>query len=153
MQKRQQAAASQDKPQEPLPAGKAIVKAVPSGGALILNPVAKKLQGGDPYCFLAYISVPRVGNPNASEEAFAHEAREAIREKIIGKKVDFVTEYMAGNKKAVSVTIDGEDLASVLVSKSLAKVNERRMHTQEGGLHDRLLGLQEEVSKKNKGVW
>ena len=60
---------------------------------------------------------------------------------------------MAGNKKAVSVTIDGEDLASVLVSKSLAKVNERRMHTQEGGLHDRLLGLQEEVSKKNKGVW
>ena len=60
---------------------------------------------------------------------------------------------MAGNKKAVRVTIGDEDLATLLVSMSLAKVNERRANTVEGGFHEKLLTLQEEVSKKGKGVW
>ena len=97
--------------------------------------------------------MPRIGTPNRTEEAYAFDAREAIREKIIGQKVDFVTEYMAGSKKAVSVQINGEDLASHLVKLSLAKVNERRANTPEGGLHEQLLAIQEEVSKKGKGVW
>lgn len=104
-------------------------------------------------CYLAYVSVPRVGNPNRAEEPFAYEAREAIREMVIGRKVDYVTEYMAGNRKAISVSVEGEDIATLLVTKSLAKVNERRANTPEGGLHDRLLAVQEEVSKKGKGVW
>ena len=62
------------------------------------------------------MGVPRIGNPNRNEEPFAYQAREAIREKIIGRKVDYVTEYMAGSKKAVSVSVDGEDLATMLVS-------------------------------------
>ena len=102
---------------------------------------------------MAYVGVPRIGNPNRNEEPFAYQAREAIREKIIGRKVDYVTEYMAGNKKAVSVSVDGEDLATMLVSQSLARVNERRANTAEGGLHERLLALQEEEKKKSKGVW
>ena len=65
---------------------------------------------------MAYVGVPRIGNPNRNEEPFAYQAREAIREKIIGRKVDYVTEYMAGSKKAVSVSVDGEDLATMLVS-------------------------------------
>lgn len=43
---------------------------------------------------------------------------------------------MAGNKKAVSVKVNGEDLASLLVEASLAKVNERRANTLEGGYHE-----------------
>lgn len=99
------------------------------------------------------MSVPRVGNPNRSEEPFAYEARELIREMLIGRKVDYVTEYMAGTKKAVSIKIEDQDIASLLVANSLAKVNERRAFTEEGGLHDQLLTIQEEVSKKGKGVW
>ena len=91
-------------------------------------------------CYLAYITVPRIGNPNRNEEPFAYEAREAIREKLIGRKVDYVTEYMAGSKKAVSIQVEGEDIATLLVSQSLAKVNERRGNIkEEEGLHDALL--------------
>ena len=98
--------------------------------------------------------MPRIGTPNRLEDAFAYEARETIREMIIGRKVDYVTEYMAGNKRAISIEIEGEgSLAEILVTKSLAKVNERRGNTQEGGLHDKLLKIQDEVSKKGKGVW
>ena len=81
-----------------------MVKAVPSGDSICLAPIGKKAkQDDDPYCFLAYISVPRIGTPNRNEEAYAFDAREAIRDKVIGQKVDYVTEYMAGSKKAVSV--------------------------------------------------
>ncbi len=127
--------------QGPLPSGKAIVKSVPSGDQICLVPVSKKHQNDDPLCYLAYISVPRIGNPNRNEEPFAYEAREAIRDKLIGRKVDYVTEYMAGAKKAVSIKLEGEDIASLLVSESLAKVNERRGNTSEEGLHDSLLKI------------
>ena len=60
---------------------------------------------------------------------------------------------MAGNKKAIRVTHNDEDLATLLVGMSLAKVNERRANTVEGGFHEQLRTLQEEVSKKGKGVW
>ena len=151
MRASQQSAASskgQKKDSQPLPAGKALVKAVPSGDSICLVPIGgKKLkQGEDPFCFLAYLSVPRIGTPNRTEEAYAFDAREAIREKLIGQKVDYVTEYMAGNKKAVSVRIGGEDIATLLVKASLAKVNERRANTAEGGPHEQLLAVQEEVS-------
>ena len=68
-----------------MPAGKALVKAVPSGDSICLVPIGKKAKSGeDPYCYLAYVGVPRIGTPNRNEEAFAFEAREAIREKLIG---------------------------------------------------------------------
>lgn len=127
---------------------------MPSGDSICLIPIGKKAnKDDDPYCFLAYLNVPRIGTPNRLEEAYAFDAREAIREKAIGRKVDYVTEYMAGSKKAVCVKVEGECLASLLVSLSLAKVNERRANTAEGGLHEQLLAIQEEVSTKGKGVW
>ena len=138
-----------------MPSGKAIVKAVQSGDSIHLTPVAKKLANSnwDSHCFLAYVSVPRVGNQSRSEEPFAFEAREVVRELIIGRKVDFNTEYMAGSKKAISISVEGEDLATLLVGKSLAKVSERRGNTVEGSLHDKLLLKQEEVKQAGKGVW
>ena len=33
---------------------------------------------------LAYVNAPRVGNRDRKEEAFAHDARELLREKLIG---------------------------------------------------------------------
>ena len=79
-----QQAAGEKKPKEVLPSGKAIVKAVPSGDNLVLTSAGKKAIPGDPYCYLAYVNVPKIGNPNRQEEPFAYEAREAIRGKIIG---------------------------------------------------------------------
>lgn len=81
--------------------GKAIVRAVQSGDCLTLAKTGK-----DPWeeqCFLAFISAPRSGNASRSEEPFAFDAREFLREKIIGKKVDFTIEYLIKERKYVSV--------------------------------------------------
>ena len=80
----------------------------------------------DALCHLAYISGPRLGNPNRAEEPFAFEARELIREKMIGKKCDYTIEYVANGKRFMSIRIDNSDLAMMLVEQSMAKVNEKR---------------------------
>jgi staphylococcal nuclease domain-containing protein 1 len=69
-----------------------MVRAVQSGDCLTLA----KTAGKDPFeeqCYLAFVSAPRCGNNNRSEEPFAFDAREFVREKIIGRKVDFTIEY------------------------------------------------------------
>ena len=101
---------------------------------------------------LAYISTPRLGNPHRTEEPFAFEARELIREKIIGRKCDLTVEYVANGKRFVSLRYEGQDLATLLVEQSLAKVNEKRDKMKEGGLHEKLLEIQAEEAKKTKGV-
>ena len=44
-------------------------------------------------------------------------------------------------------------MATLLVSESLAKVNDKRGSTEEGGLHDKLLKLQDETKTKTKNIW
>ena len=81
---------------------------MPSGDSLLLH----KTKGVDPFeaiCYLAYISAPRMGNPNRIEEAFAFEARELVRERLIGKKVTFTLEYMANGKRFVSVKLPEDE--------------------------------------------
>ena len=97
-----------------------------------------------------------MGNPNRKEEPFGFEARELVRNKLIGKKVTFKLEYMANGKRFISVKLpgeDGQDLATFLVSESMARVNDKRGNTEEGSLHHNLLALQTEISKKTKNIW
>ena len=63
--------------------GKAFVREVISGDYFKLHKAAGKDQF-EALVHLAYISAPRVGNPNRKEEPFAHDARELMREKLIG---------------------------------------------------------------------
>ena len=102
---------------------------------------------------LAYVSTPRLGNPSRAEEPFAFEARELLREKIIGRKCDLTIEYIANGKRFVSLRYEDQDLATLLVEQSLAKVNEKRASMAPGGLHEKLLAIQEVEEKKAKGVW
>ena len=68
--------------------GKALVREVLSGDTVKLQKTAGK-DKFEALVHLAYISTPRMGTQNRSEEPFAHEARELIREKLIGKKCDY----------------------------------------------------------------
>lgn len=67
-----------------------------------------------------------MGNPNRTEEPFAFEARELLREKIIGRKCDLTIEFIANGKRFVSLRFEDQDLATLLVEQSLAKVNDKR---------------------------
>ena len=141
--------------------GKAIVRGVPSADSLILAKTTGKDQFED-ICYLAYIKAPRIGNLTRTEEPYAYEARELIREKIIGRKVDFTVEYMAGSKRHVSVRLDGDpatindvptDLASQLVLNSLARVNEKRGPNSLPPLHEALLEIETKLKEKQRGVF
>ena len=52
---------------------------------------------------MAYISAPRPGTNNRSEEPFAFDAREFVREKVIGRKVDFTIEYQIKERKYITI--------------------------------------------------
>jgi hypothetical protein len=86
----------------------AVVKAVPSGDSLVLH-CSKGPDQFDSICYLAFVSAPRVGNPNRKEEPFGFEARELVRTKLIGKKVTFKLEYMANGKRFVSIKVPGTE--------------------------------------------
>ena len=137
------------------------MRGVPSADSLILAKTTGKDQFED-ICYLAYIKAPRIGNLTRTEEPFAYEARELIRDKIIGRKVDFTVEYMAGSKRHVSVRLDGEpatindeptDLASQLVLNSLARVNEKRGTNPLPPLHEQLLEIENKLKGNLKGVF
>ena len=128
------------------------MREVLSGDTLRLQKTTGKDQF-DALVHLAYISTPRLGNPNRTEEPFAFEAREQIREKLIGRKCDYTIQYVANGKRFVSVSFEEKDLATLLVEQSLAKANEKRPQTTPGGLHEKLLEIQEVEAKKTKGVW
>ena len=91
--------------------GKAIVREVISGDYFKMHKTAGKDQF-EANVNLAYINAPRTGNPSRKEEPFAHDAREFLREKLIGQKVDYTIEYIAGGRRFVSIRLEEKDLAS-----------------------------------------
>ena len=114
------------------------MREVLSGDTLRLSKTTGKDQF-DALVHLAYISTPRLANPNRTEEPFAFEARELLREKLIARKCDYTIEYIANGKRFVSIRLEGQDQAMLLVEQSLAKANEKRALTTAGGLHEKLL--------------
>ena len=76
---------------------------------------------------LAWISAPRLGSSQRVEEPFAFDAREHVREKIIGKKCTFIVQYTVGGRRYLTVEVDKVDVALQLVQAGLAKVQEKRV--------------------------
>jgi len=72
----------------------ALVKAVNSGDYLTITKAGK-----DYNVFLASVAAPKIGSASRSEEPFGFEAREFLRDKIIGRKCDFHPEYNFGGRE------------------------------------------------------
>lgn len=99
----------------------ALVKAVNSGDYLTLTKAGK-----DYNVFLASVAAPKVGNASRSEEPFGFEAREFLRDKIIGRKCDFHPEYNFGGREYGSLLVDGGDMGLGIIKAGLAKVVEKK---------------------------
>ena len=68
--------------------GKGTIMGVLSADSIVM----KQTGSADPFegiVHLAWIQAPRIGSAQRTEEPFAFDARELIREKIIGKKCNF----------------------------------------------------------------
>ena len=125
----------------------ALVKAVNSGDYLTLT------KGGKDYnIFLASVSAPKMGSSSRVEEPFGFEAREFLREKIIGRKCDFYPEYNFGGRDYGSLILDGENMGISIVKAGLAKVLERKGALPTSTKYDELIEAQNEAKGKKIGI-
>ena len=56
-----------------------------------------------------------MGNANRNEEPFAFDAREFLREKVIGKKCEFHPEYTYSNREYGTLIVDNENINLAIV--------------------------------------
>jgi len=110
---------------------------------------------------------PATNAANATEyaEAFALEAREFVRQKLIGRRVNVTLDYVragkAGDEKNpkslperafYTVSVKGKNIALALVENGLAKVVEHFGQQQRSPEYDALFLAQQRAQKKKLGV-
>nr|CAG4638262.1 EOG090X01F7 [Cyclestheria hislopi] len=130
-----------------------------------------KLQDGSvKKIFLASIRPPRVGEDKAADPQkkgfrplydipWLYEAREFLRKKLIGKRVDVTVDYVQAasanfpEKTCCTVIIGGVNVAEALVSKGLATVIRYKQDDDQRSSHyDDLLAAEVKAAKTMKGV-
>ena len=144
-----------------------IVKQILSGDAIVIR---GQPQGGPPpektIC-LSNVTAPRMArrpNPNlegsieTKDEPYSWEAREYLRQKLIGKEIVFVKEYeVPGTKRVYGVIYAGKDTSAENVTESL--ISEGLVEVRRGGLkpddanQQRLIQLEEEAKTAGRGRW
>ncbi|KJE93940.1 hypothetical protein CAOG_04649 [Capsaspora owczarzaki ATCC 30864] len=142
---------------------KAIVKQVLSGDTIVLR--GKPVNGPpqEKTVSLANLVVPRLArrsndaNAAASEpeEAFAWDAREFLRTRLVGREVTFKTEYTIATMQRdfVSIIVNGENISQLLVKAGLAKT---RTPTNASKISEELVELQRieaEAQAAGTGQW
>jgi staphylococcal nuclease domain-containing protein 1 len=83
-----------------------------------------------------------MGSASRGEEPFAFEAREFLREKIVGKKCEFHIEYSYNNRDYGNLVVDGENLNLAIIQEGLAKVVEKRGTQPASRSYDELMAAQ-----------
>jgi staphylococcal nuclease domain-containing protein 1 len=105
---------------------KGLIKGVPSGDHVLIHKSTKTGPAKEIPAYLASIIAPKMGSTNRVEEPFAFDAREFLREKIIGKKCEFIQEYTYSGREYGTLMIENENMNLALVKQGLAKVLEKK---------------------------
>jgi len=136
---------------------KGLVKQVISADYIVLS----KSQKGtavpiEKHCYLANIQAPKMGSTNRTEEPFAFDAREFLRERIIGRKAEFTVEYSFANKDFGVLVVNGENINFEVVKAGFANVIERKgssAGTEKSPYVDQLLKLQQDAKLKKANIF
>ncbi|TMS34836.1 hypothetical protein L596_002347 [Steinernema carpocapsae] len=152
--------------QTPAPAGavkRGTVKQVLSGDALILQGPAVNGPPKEITVYLSNINVPRLakrpaeGQPVSSDEPFAWEAREFLRQKVVGKTVSFVRDFTAtSGREHGRIYLGGtsiENAENVNETGVAEGFFEVRTGKQIDEYAQKLLDLQEQAKSAKKGRW
>ncbi|XP_077975644.1 staphylococcal nuclease domain-containing protein 1-like [Styela clava] len=165
-QQQQQGVVGQVQTPAPLKQGRGIVKQVLSGDAIIVRGQPKGGPPPEKQINLSNITAPKLArraNPNVAEsvttndEAFAWQAREFLRKKLIGREVFFTIEYAPSADRCYGTVYlgkdnTGENVGSLLISEGLAevrKVGVRADNTE----HNHLIELEDQAKAAGKGKW
>lgn len=111
---------------QPLKTVKGLVKAVFSGDYFVISRSMKDGSTQEMQAYLASVQAPKMGSSNRVEEPFAFDAREFLRERIIGKKCEFQREYEYGGRDYGTLIVNGENLNLAIIKEGLAKVVEKK---------------------------
>ncbi len=101
---------------------------------------------------MASVSAPKIGNSNRLEEPFGFEAREFLREKIVGKKCDFHPEYNFSGRDYGTLLVNGENVGIQIVRAGLAKVVEKKGSIPVSPHYDDLVAAQNEAKTKKIAI-
>lgn len=133
-----------------------LVKSVQSGDSLVLgslkNPNAERILS------LAYCTAPHIKKD--ADEPGSYDSREALRELVIGKQIQFSVLYTIPNTKreyGVVILNDGRKLPEEMVKEGWLKLREDagRKEDSEAALQqlDHLRLLEATARKEDKGLW
>eukprot|EP01053_Blabericola_migrator_P001389 Blabericola_migrator_1__1388@NODE_1360_length_4722_cov_156_189903_g913_i0_p1_GENE_NODE_1360_length_4722_cov_156_189903_g913_i0NODE_1360_length_4722_cov_156_189903_g913_i0_p1_ORF_typecomplete_len954_score197_33SNase/PF00565_17/6_4e15SNase/PF00565_17/9_3e18SNase/PF00565_17/5_4e18SNase/PF00565_17/1_2e10SNase/PF00565_17/2_4e07TUDOR/PF00567_24/9_2e03TUDOR/PF00567_24/5_1e25SMN/PF06003_12/2_4e07LBR_tudor/PF09465_10/0_00058Tudor_3/PF18115_1/0_002tRNA_anti_2/PF13742_6/0_28_NODE_1360_length_4722_cov_156_1 len=133
----------------------AVVKYVPSGNQLVLLPQGRGTDKEGCYN-IGGIRAPRMAMKSATheepDESFAYESREFLRVKVIGKTIKYTKIGSHNGRDYITATFEGQDLAGLMLSEGLAKVEPSVHFPQPANMAD--LALVEKLARDQKlGIW
>ncbi|CAG2167551.1 unnamed protein product, partial [Oppiella nova] len=140
---------------------RAIVKLVLSGDSLIIRGQPKGGPPPEKQINLAYLIAPKVGRKlpdgsTTSDESHGWESREFLRTKLVGKEIQFRTEYKIsmGNtpREFGFLFLGDENINDTVVSEGMAEVV-RRQQNKDNAEVLRLIELEESAKAAQKGKW
>ena len=100
---------------------------------------------------LSNVKVPRITRDNT--EPYAFEARELLRTRTLGKKVNVVFDYTSNGKDYHSVFLEEKSLALMLIEKGLAKTRSQDNVTGRTSVYQQLTIAENRASAKGKNLF
>jgi len=130
--------------------GKGVVKAVYGGDWVIVQGA----PGPDGICpekkiYFSSISAPRMNNG----EAFAWDARNFLRNKVLGKQVSFKLEYKANNLEYGAIMCNGENIIEAVVAAGYARVLTQKDPSKRSAFYDNFKDAEAHAKETNIGIW
>ena len=94
-----------------------------------------------------------MGSSNRVEDAFGFDAREFLRDRIIGKKCEFHKEYEYGGRDYGTLMVNRENMNLAIIKEGLAKVIEKKGNLPASRHYDDLMAAQLEAKNRKKNVF
>lgn len=140
-----------------------IVKQITSGDCIVIrNAMQKDGKFLEKQVMLSHINAPRLGRRLGNsadavieqDQPYAFEAREFLRNKLIGKEVCFVQEAKTNSNIDIGTLYEGRDTNGVNINEGLIEaglVEVRRFKANDE--ENRLVTLEEHAKSQEKGRW
>ncbi len=137
-----------------------LVKGVFSGDYIVLSGRIKKNSDELPEeknLYLSLLTAPRAATSNnTDEEAFGWDARDYLRNQILGKVVKYTIDYKNNDKLFGQVFLDGKNINIDVVKNGYAKIGFVAKHNEaltKGEYYAKLQAAENEAKKANLNVW